>query len=99
MILDDGGDATLLLHLGNRAEQDMSVLDNPSSEEEVCLFNAIKRHLKEDSSWYSKRIREIKGVTEETTTGVHRLYPDASGREAEISSYQRERFRDQIKIR
>ena len=74
MILDDGGDATLLLHLGNRAEQDMSVLDNPSSEEEVCLFNAIKRHLKEDSSWYSKRIREIKGVTEETTTGVHRLY-------------------------
>lgn len=74
MILDDGGDATLLLHLGNRAEQDMSILDNPSSEEEVCLFNAIKRHLKEDSSWYSKRIREIKGVTEETTTGVHRLY-------------------------
>ncbi len=74
MILDDGGDATLLLHLGNRAEQDISVLDNPASEEEVCLFNAIKRHLKEDSGWYSKRIREIRGVTEETTTGVHRLY-------------------------
>ncbi len=74
MILDDGGDATLLLHLGNRAEQDISVLDNPASEEEVCLFNAIRRHLKEDPSWYSKRIGEIRGVTEETTTGVHRLY-------------------------
>lgn len=74
MILDDGGDATLLLHLGNRAEQDISVLDNPGSEEEVCLFNAIRRRLKTDPNWYSKRIREIRGVTEETTTGVHRLY-------------------------
>ncbi len=74
MILDDGGDATLLLHLGSRAEKDISVLDNPGSEEEVCLFNAIKRHLKNDPNWYSKRIVEIKGVTEETTTGVHRLY-------------------------
>lgn len=74
MILDDGGDATLLLHLGSRAEKDISVLDNPGSEEEVCLFNAIKRHLKTDPNWYSKRIKEIKGVTEETTTGVHRLY-------------------------
>lgn len=74
MILDDGGDATLLLHLGSRAEKDISVLDNPGSEEEVCLFNAIKRHLKNDPNWYSKRILEIKGVTEETTTGVHRLY-------------------------
>ena len=74
MILDDGGDATLLLHLGSRAEQDLSVLDNPGSEEEVCLFNAIKRHLKTDPNWYSRRIVEIKGVTEETTTGVHRLY-------------------------
>lgn len=74
MILDDGGDATLLLHLGSRAEKDLSVLDNPGSEEEVCLFNAIKSHLKADPGWYSKRIVEIKGVTEETTTGVHRLY-------------------------
>lgn len=74
MILDDGGDATLLLHLGSRAEQDISVLDNPGSEEEVCLFNAIKRHLKTDPNWYSRRIKEIRGVTEETTTGVHRLY-------------------------
>ena len=74
MILDDGGDATLLLHLGSRAEKDLSVLDNPGSEEEVCLFNAIKRYLKTDPRWYSKRAAHIKGVTEETTTGVHRLY-------------------------
>lgn len=74
MILDDGGDATLLLHLGSRAEQDISVLNNPGSEEEVCLFNAIKRYLKIDPSWYSKRLVHIKGVTEETTTGVNRLY-------------------------
>jgi adenosylhomocysteinase len=74
MILDDGGDATLLLHLGVRAEKDLSVLDNPGSEEEVCLFNAIKKHLAVDPTWYSKRLPEIRGVTEETTTGVHRLY-------------------------
>ncbi|MDL2284034.1 adenosylhomocysteinase [Oxalobacter sp. OttesenSCG-928-P03] len=74
MILDDGGDATLLLHLGSRAEKDLSVLNNPGSEEEVCLFNAIKRYLAIDSEWYSKRLAHIKGVTEETTTGVNRLY-------------------------
>jgi len=74
MILDDGGDATLLLHLGSRAETDLSVLNNPGSEEEVCLFNSIKRYLAKDGSWYSKRLAEIKGVTEETTTGVNRLY-------------------------
>lgn len=74
MILDDGGDATLLLHLGTRAEKDLSVLDNPGSEEEICLFNAIKSHLKTEPDWYSKRLAAIKGVTEETTTGVHRLY-------------------------
>jgi adenosylhomocysteinase len=74
MILDDGGDATLLLHLGARAEQDSSVLANPGSEEEICLFNAIKAHLAKDASWYSKRLPHILGVTEETTTGVHRLY-------------------------
>jgi adenosylhomocysteinase len=74
MILDDGGDATLLLHLGVRAEKDISVLDNPGSEEEICLFNSIKRHLAVDSTWYSRRLPEILGVTEETTTGVHRLY-------------------------
>jgi len=74
MILDDGGDATLLLHLGTRAETDISVLNNPGSEEEICLFNSIKRYLAIDPTWYSKRLKEIKGVTEETTTGVHRLY-------------------------
>ncbi len=74
MILDDGGDATLLLHLGARAEKDISVLDNPGSEEEICLFNAIKARLAKDATWYSKRLPEILGVTEETTTGVHRLY-------------------------
>src|SRR5471030_1339778 len=74
MILDDGGDATLLLHLGVRAETDLSVLANPSSEEEICLFNSIKKHLLVDATWYSKRLPEILGVTEETTTGVHRLY-------------------------
>ncbi|MFZ4876246.1 adenosylhomocysteinase [Janthinobacterium sp. Mn2066] len=74
MILDDGGDATLLLHLGVRAETDLSVLANPSSEEEICLFNSIKKHLLVDPTWYSKRLPEILGVTEETTTGVHRLY-------------------------
>lgn len=74
MILDDGGDATLLLHLGTRAEKDASVLNNPGSEEEICLFNSIKKHLAIDATWYSKRLPEILGVTEETTTGVHRLY-------------------------
>jgi len=74
MILDDGGDATLLLHLGARAEKDISVLNNPGSEEEICLFNSIKAHLAKDATWYSKRLPQILGVTEETTTGVHRLY-------------------------
>nr|PZN70039.1 MAG: adenosylhomocysteinase [Pseudomonadota bacterium] len=74
MILDDGGDATLLLHLGTRAETDQSVLSNPTSEEEVALFNSIKARLKKDPKWYSTRIGQIRGVSEETTTGVHRLY-------------------------
>lgn len=74
MILDDGGDATLLLHLGARAEQDISVLAKPGSEEERVLFAAIKETLGRDPKWYSTRLAQIKGVTEETTTGVHRLY-------------------------
>ncbi|MGZ3157983.1 MAG: adenosylhomocysteinase [Burkholderiaceae bacterium] len=74
MILDDGGDATLLLHLGTRAEKDVSVLNNPDSEEAICLFNSIKKKLATDPTWYSTRLAQIKGVTEETTTGVHRLY-------------------------
>src|SRR5512138_1524423 len=74
MILDDGGDATLLLHLGVRAEGDASVLAKPGSEEETALFNSIKAKLKVDPKWYSARIKHIKGVSEETTTGVNRLY-------------------------
>jgi adenosylhomocysteinase len=73
MILDDGGDATLLMHLGTRAEKDASLLDQPSSEEEVCLYAAIKAKLAQDPTWYSRRLKNIIGLTEETTTGVHRL--------------------------
>ena len=74
MILDDGGDATLLLHLGARAEKDASVISKPASEEETILFASIKAKLAIDKTWYSKRLVAVKGVTEETTTGVHRLY-------------------------
>ena len=74
MILDDGGDATLLLHLGAKAEKDQAVLSNPGSEEERILFAAIKAKIAVDPTWYSTRLGKIKGVTEETTTGVHRLY-------------------------
>ena len=63
MILDDGGDATLLLHLGTRAETDISLLDKPGSEEEICLFNSIKGRLARDPHWYSKRLPQILGVT------------------------------------
>jgi adenosylhomocysteinase len=73
MILDDGGDATLLMHLGARAEKDIKVLAKPGSEEEICLFNSIKTKLKTDPTWYSRRLKNIIGVTEETTTGVMRL--------------------------
>jgi len=73
MILDDGGDATLLMHLGKRAEKDASLLANPTSEEEICLYNAIKAKLAVDPTWYSRKSAEILGVTEETTTGVLRL--------------------------
>jgi adenosylhomocysteinase len=73
MILDDGGDATLLMHLGKRAEKDASLLANPTSEEETCLYAAIKAKLAEDPTWYSRKSAQIIGVTEETTTGVHRL--------------------------
>lgn len=73
MILDDGGDATMLMHLGKRAEKDLSVLANPGSEEERIVFAAIKAKLAVDPSWYSRKSAQIMGVTEETTTGVHRL--------------------------
>jgi adenosylhomocysteinase len=74
MILDDGGDATLLLHLGTRAEADPSVIGEPKSEEEEALYAAIKAKLRTDPKWYSVRLKAVKGVTEETTTGVKRLY-------------------------
>ena len=74
MILDDGGDATMLLHLGSRAEQDRSHLADPTSEEEEALFTTIGSRLDDDPTWYSTRLAHIKGVSEETTTGVHRLY-------------------------
>jgi adenosylhomocysteinase len=74
MILDDGGDATMLILLGTKAESDLSVLDNPTSEEAVCLFNSIRKKLKEDPTFYSRIKANIQGVSEETTTGVHRLY-------------------------
>ncbi|MFM2065378.1 MAG: hypothetical protein RLZZ584_287 [Pseudomonadota bacterium] len=73
MILDDGGDATLLMHLGQKAEKDLSVIANPTSEEETELFAAIKAKLAVDPTWYTRKSAEIIGVTEETTTGVHRL--------------------------
>ena len=73
MILDDGGDATLLMHLGSKAEKDASLLDKPTSEEETCLYAAIKAKLAIDPTWYSRRLKNIIGVTEETTTGVLRL--------------------------
>ena len=74
MILDDGGDATMLIHLGKQAETDPSVLDNPENEEEVAAYASIKQRLAEQPGWYSKVAESLKGVTEETTTGVHRLY-------------------------
>ncbi len=73
MILDDGGDATLLMHLGQRAEKDASLLANPTSEEETCLYASIRAKLAVDPTWYTRKCAEIIGVTEETTTGVHRL--------------------------
>ncbi len=73
MILDDGGDATLLMILGQKAEKDISVVSKPTSEEETCLFAAIKAKLAQDPTWYTRKAAQIIGVTEETTTGVHRL--------------------------
>jgi adenosylhomocysteinase len=74
MILDDGGDATLLMHLGTRAESDPAAVSRPGNEEEEVLFAAIRKRLKDKPGWYSRTAKSIRGVTEETTTGVHRLY-------------------------
>jgi len=74
MILDDGGDATLLMHLGIQAESNLGLVSHPTNEEEEVLFAAIKKRLKDEPGWYSRAAKDIRGVTEETTTGVHRLY-------------------------
>jgi adenosylhomocysteinase len=86
MILDDGGDATLLLYLGAKAEKDISVLDSPSSEEQVALFNSIHKRLDTRPGWYTKALSHIQGVTEETTTGVKRLYQMARDGELPFSA-------------
>jgi adenosylhomocysteinase len=87
MILDDGGDATILLYLGAKAEKDATVLDNPQSEEEVALFNAIRKRLDTRLGWYTKALSKIQGVTEETTTGVKRLYQMAKDGELPFSAF------------
>jgi adenosylhomocysteinase len=84
MILDDGGDATLLLHLGARAEKDIHVLDAPDSEEARVLYAAIRARLATDGTWYSRVLAGIRGITEETTTGVHRLYEMARKGELKV---------------
>jgi adenosylhomocysteinase len=87
MILDDGGDATLLLHLGSRAEKDPAALARPGSEEEQYLFASIRDTLKKDPSWYSTRLKQIRGVSEETTTGVKRLYQMAANGELAFPAF------------
>ena len=87
LILDDGGDATLLVILGAKAEKDSSILDNPTSEEEIALFSAIRKRLAETPGWYSERQKAIQGVSEETTTGVHRLYQLSSKGELPFSAF------------
>ena len=84
MILDDGGAATLLLHLGARAEKDLSVLDHPDSEEARVLFASIRKRVAEQPGWYSRQLKGIRGITEETTTGVHRLYEMAKKGELKV---------------
>jgi len=87
MILDDGGDATLLINLGAKAEKDLSVLDNPTSEEEEVLYAAIRKRVAEQPGWYSNILKNIKGVTEETTTGVHRLYQMAESNDLPFPAF------------
>jgi len=87
MILDDGGDATLLINLGAKAEKDLSVLDNPTSEEEEVLYAAIKQRVTNQPGWYSNILKNIRGVTEETTTGVHRLYQMAEANDLPFPAF------------
>ena len=90
MLVDDGGDATLLLHLGERAERDASLIAHPSNEEESALFKAIEATLRRDPHWYSMRLRAIRGVSEETTIGVKRLYQMAEQGSTGYTGYQRQ---------
>ena len=101
MILDDGGDATMLVHHGLRAENgDVKFLDKPGSEEEEVFFALIKRLLKEKpKGWFAEIAKNIKGVSEETTTGVHRLYDMEKERQAAVPGDQRQRQRDQVEVR
>ncbi len=87
MILDDGGDATMLVVLGSKAEKDMSVLDNPGTEEETIMYAAIRARLAESPNWYSNILKNIRGVTEETTTGVNRLYQMQARGELEFPAF------------
>ena len=99
MILDDGGDATLLVHLGTQAEQDRAVISHPPSEEETALFAAIKTRLAKDPKFYSRIKADIKGVTEETTTGVKRLYQMHKEGRLGFPGDQRQRFGDEVEVR
>jgi len=100
MILDDGGDATLLIHLGQRAEQgEAALISKPTNEEEEVLFAAIKQRLKDKPGWYTKNAETIRGVTEETTTGVHRLYEMQKKGTLLLACDQRQRQCDQIEVR
>ncbi len=99
LILDDGGDATLLCVLGPKAEKDPSILDHPNNEEEEALYATMKRYLKEKPGFYSAIRDAIKGVSEETTTGVHRLYQMAERGELPVPGDQRQRQRHQVEVR
>ena len=101
MILDDGGDATMLVHHGLRAENgDVKFLDKPESEEEEVFFALIKKLLKEKpKGWFAEIAKNIKGVSEETTTGVHRLYDMEKERQAAVPGDQRQRQRHQVEVR
>ena len=96
LILDDGGDATLLIHLGCKAEKDITILDQPvESEEETVLYNSIRQTLKSQPQYYSRIAKNIIGVSEETTTGVKRSIKFAAEGHAIVPRLQRERLRDQ----
>ncbi len=99
MILDDGGDATMLMHLGQRPRRTCPCWPTLSSEEERIVFAAIKAKLAQDPTWYTRKSAQIIGVTEETTTGVHRLNEMSAKRQPAVPRDQRERLGDQVQVR